>query len=122
MGSAAVGSIGSASIGSAAVGSLGSAAVGSSDHAPGVPSADDVRDASAPDAPVCEPGDEPAGDAKASEKTAEKSPVQKPPAEDEVIRVDGGLPVTGVNAGILAGIAGALMVLGGLLIGRRARA
>ena len=42
--------------------------------------------------------------------------------ESEVVQATGGLPVTGVDAGVLAGIAGALPVLGALLIGRRATA
>ena len=53
---------------------------------------------------------------------------ERPPGTEsgrtDVVAADSGsqLPVTGVDIGVAAGIAGALMVLGGLLIGRRATA
>ena len=105
----------------AIIGSVGSAAIGSSDSAPEVPSGD-VEDAPAPEVPAETPAADPAkGPTK--DEAAAVAPAKAPARqESEVVQATGGLPVTGVDAGVLAGIAGALLVLGALLIGRRATA
>ncbi|MFD6727440.1 hypothetical protein ACFWB5_02300 [Corynebacterium xerosis] len=105
----------------AIIGSVGSAAIGSSDSAPEVPSGD-VEDAPAPGVPAETPAADPAKDP-AKDEAAADAPANAPAQqESEVVQDTGGLPVTGVDIGVAAGIAGALMVLGGLLIGRRATA
>lgn len=101
-GSSAAGSVGSAALGSAAVGSVGSAALGSAPE--------DEKGAY-----EAAPGKNGAHDGKAPGTESGRT---------DVVAADSGsqLPVTGVDIGVAAGIAGALMVLGGLLIGRRATA
>lgn len=101
-GSSAAGSVGSAALGSAAVGSVGSAAL--------APATEDEKGAD-----EAAPGKNGAHDGKAPGTESGRT---------DVVAADSGsqLPVTGVDIGVAAGIAGALMVLGGLLIGRRATA
>ncbi|BEL10280.1 hypothetical protein Q0Z83_084710 [Actinoplanes sichuanensis] len=56
--------------------------------------------------------------------SASATPGTTPDGEDEGDGEDGGLPVTGTDTGMVAGIGGALLLLGGAgyLIGRRRRA
>ena len=79
-----------------------------------------MEDAPAPEVPAETPTEDPAKDP-AKDEAAADAPANAPAQqESEVVQATGGLPVTGVDAGVLAGIAGALLVLGALLIGRRA--
>lgn len=81
-----------------------------------------MEDAPAPEVPAETPAEDPAKDP-AKDEAAADAPANAPAQqESEVVQATGGLPVTGVDAGVLAGIAGALLVLGALLIGRRATA
>ena len=81
-----------------------------------------MEDAPAPEVPAETPAEDPAKDP-AKDEAAADAPANAPAQQEtEVVQATGGLPVTGVDAGVLAGIAGALPVLGALLIGRRATA
>ena len=86
--------------------------------APEVPSGD-VEDAPAPEVPAETPAADPAKGPTKDEAAAVAPAKARAQQESEVVQATGGLPVTGVDAGVLAGIAGALLVLGALLIGRR---
>ena len=78
-----------------------------------------MEDAPAPEVPAETPAEDPAKDP-AKDEAAADAPANAPAQqESEDVQAPGGLPVTVVDAGVLVGLAGALLGLGALLIGRR---